>query len=76
MIEGTENLFPDNWIYIHQPGVRVLRIQNFQSWSPWMVPNDTDASIGMEYFCFEGDELWTMDDDDAGGDGQARRSRS
>ncbi len=38
VIEG-EDLFPDNWIYIHQPGVRVLRIQNFKSWSPWMVPN-------------------------------------
>jgi protoporphyrinogen oxidase len=43
--------------------VRVLRIQNFRSWSPWMVPNDRDASIGMEYFCFEGDELWTMPDE-------------
>ncbi len=64
VIEGTDNLFPDNWIYIHQPGVRVLRIQNFRSWSPWMVPNDTDASVGMEYFCFEGDDLWTMNDDD------------
>ncbi|HEX3801823.1 MAG TPA: NAD(P)/FAD-dependent oxidoreductase [Solirubrobacteraceae bacterium] len=63
VIEG-EDLFPDNWIYIHQPGVTVLRIQNFKSWSPWMVPNDSDASIGMEYFCFEGDELWNMDDDD------------
>jgi protoporphyrinogen oxidase len=63
VIQG-DDLFPDNWIYIHQPGVRVLRIQNFKSWSPWMVPNETDASIGMEYFCFEGDELWTMDDDD------------
>jgi protoporphyrinogen oxidase len=63
VIDG-EDLFPDNWIYIHQPGVRVLRIQNFKSWSPWMVPNKTDASIGMEYFCFEGDELWTMADDD------------
>jgi protoporphyrinogen oxidase len=63
VIEGRD-LFPDNWIYIHQPGVRVLRIQNFKSWSPWMVPNDRDASIGMEYFCFEGDELWSMADDD------------
>ena len=62
VIEG-QDLFPDNWIYIHQPGVRVLRIQNFKSWSPWMVPNEKDASIGMEYFCFEGDELWNMDDD-------------
>jgi protoporphyrinogen oxidase len=63
VIDG-EDLFPDNWIYIHEPGVQVGRIQNFKSWSPWMVPNDRDASIGMEYFCFEGDELWTMDDDD------------
>jgi protoporphyrinogen oxidase len=63
VIDG-EDLFPDNWIYIHEPGVKVGRIQNFRSWSPWMVPNDTDASIGMEYFCFEGDELWNMDDDD------------
>jgi len=62
VIEG-QDLFPDNWIYIHQPGVRVLRIQNFKSWSPWMVPNEQDASIGMEYFCFEGDDLWNMDDD-------------
>ena len=63
VIQG-EDLFPDNWIYIHEPGVQVGRIQNFKSWSPWMVPNDTDASIGMEYFCFEGDELWSMDDED------------
>jgi protoporphyrinogen oxidase len=64
VIEGTKDLFPDNWIYIHQPGVQVLRIQNFRSWSPWMVPNDTDASIGMEYFCFEGDALWSSSDDE------------
>jgi protoporphyrinogen oxidase len=63
VIKG-DDLFPDNWIYIHQPGVRVLRIQNFKSWSPWMVPNDEDASIGMEYFCFEGDDFWNMADDD------------
>jgi protoporphyrinogen oxidase len=64
LVINGDDLFPDNWIYIHQPGVRVLRIQNFKSWSPWMVPNETDASIGMEYFCFEGDELWNMEDDD------------
>ena len=63
VIEGKDP-FPDNWIYIHQPGVQVLRIQNFKSWSPWMVPDERDASIGMEYFCFEGDDLWTMADDD------------
>ncbi len=64
LVIESEDLFPDNWIYIHEPGVQVGRIQNFRSWSPWMVPNDTDASIGMEYFCFEGDELWNMADED------------
>jgi protoporphyrinogen oxidase len=64
VIDG-EDPFPDNWIYIHQPGVRVLRIQNFKSWSPWMVPKGADSSsLGMEYFCFEGDDLWNMADDD------------
>jgi len=56
------NIFEDNWIYIHEPDVRVGRIQNFRSWSPFMVPNDEDGSIGLEYFCWEGDDLWTMDD--------------
>lgn len=59
-----DDLFPDNWIYIHEPGVIVGRIQNFRSWSPWMVPDPTKASVGLEYFCFEGDELWTMADAD------------
>jgi protoporphyrinogen oxidase len=63
IIEGKD-LFPDNWIYIHEPGVRVGRIQNFRSWSPWMVPDPDMASVGMEFFCFKGDDLWTMDDDD------------
>jgi len=58
-----EDLFPDNWIYIHEPGVRVGRIQNFRSWSPWMVPEPSKACVGLEYFCFQGDELWEMDDD-------------
>jgi protoporphyrinogen oxidase len=63
VIDG-EDLFPDNWIYIHEPGVQVGRIQNYRSWSPWMVPDPTKACVGLEYFCFEGDALWTMDDDD------------
>jgi protoporphyrinogen oxidase len=62
IIDG-EDLFPDNWIYIHEPGVKVGRIQNFRSWSPWMVPDASKACVGMEYFCFQGDELWDMDDD-------------
>ncbi len=63
LVLSEKNIFPDNWIYIHEPDVKVGRIQNFRSWSPWMVPNDEDGSIGLEYFCFEGDELWDMDDD-------------
>ena len=63
VIDG-EDLFPDNWIYIHEPGVRVGRIQNFRSWSPWMVPDQSKASVGLEYFAFKGDDLWEMEDDD------------
>jgi protoporphyrinogen oxidase len=64
LVIENEQMFSDNWIYIHDPTVRVGRIQNFRSWSPWMVPNNTDASIGMEYFCFESDEVWEMADED------------
>jgi protoporphyrinogen oxidase len=64
LVVDGEDLFPDNWIYIHEPGVRVGRIQNFRSWSPWMVPDPSKACVGMEYFCFAGDDLWTMSDDD------------
>jgi protoporphyrinogen oxidase len=62
VLDGSD-LFPDNWIYIHEPDVEVGRIQNFRSWSPDMVPDPTKACVGLEYFCFEGDELWRMDDD-------------
>jgi protoporphyrinogen oxidase len=64
LVVDGEDLFPDNWIYIHEPGVEVGRIQNFRSWSPWMVPDESKASVGMEYFCFEGDELWSKSDDE------------
>jgi protoporphyrinogen oxidase len=64
LVLDGEDVFPDNWIYIHEPGVRVGRIQNYRSWSPWMVPDPDTACVGLEYFCFEGDDLWTMRDDD------------
>jgi protoporphyrinogen oxidase len=64
LVVDGEDLFPDNWIYIHEPKVRVGRIQNYRSWSPWMVPDPSKACVGLEYFCFAGDELWTMSDDD------------
>lgn len=56
--------FPDNWIYIHSPNVKVGRIQNFRAWSKEMLPDQNTASIGMEYFCQKGDGLWTMSDED------------
>ena len=56
------SLFPDNWIYIHDPSVKVGRMQNFKNWSPAMVPDQGKTCLGLEYFCFEGDGLWTMDD--------------
>jgi len=61
-IESTKS-FPDNWIYIHDPSVKVGRIQNFLSWSPEMAPEGY-ACLGLEYFCFEGDGLWTSADED------------
>ena len=61
---NRENVFPDNWIYIHDPGVRVGRIQNFKNWSPDMVPDQAKTCLGLEYFCFEGDGLWSSTDAD------------
>jgi protoporphyrinogen oxidase len=64
LVLDGEDLFPDNWIYIHEPDVTVGRIQNYRSWSPWMVPDKSKACVGLEYFCFKGDELWSMKDED------------
>ena len=55
--------FPDNWIYVHDPAVRVGRIQNFGSWSPYMVKQGRTC-LGLEYFLFEGSDLWCASDDD------------
>jgi protoporphyrinogen oxidase len=55
--------FPDNWIYVHDPAVKVGRIQNFGSWSPYLI-KEGRTCLGMEYFVFEGDELWTSSDED------------
>jgi len=64
LIVKDHNAFDDNWIYIHDPSVRVGRIQNFKSWSPDMVPEQNLNCYGLEYFCFEGDGLWTSADTD------------
>jgi protoporphyrinogen oxidase len=55
---------PDNWVYIHDPSVKVGRVQNFRSWSPEMIPDGVSTCLGLEYFCFEGDGLWTSSDAD------------
>lgn len=62
LIINKPNLFEDNWIYIHDAEVKVGRIQNFKNWSPRMVPDPTKTCLGLEYFCFEGDGLWTTPD--------------
>jgi protoporphyrinogen oxidase len=64
LICKDEDAFSDNWIYIHDPKVKVGRVQNFKSWSPYMVPDPSMACYGLEYFCFEGDGLWTSSNAD------------
>jgi protoporphyrinogen oxidase len=66
LLVGRDDLFPDNWIYVHSPNVKVGRIQNFKNWSPDMIPDNQRHStcIGLEYFCNEDDTLWQMSDDE------------
>ncbi len=61
MLRDRRNI-PDNWIYVHDPRVKVGRIQNYKSWSPEMVPDPACCCYGLEYFCFEGDGLWESSD--------------
>ena len=64
LILKERQMFDDNWIYIHDPSVKVGRIQNFRSWSPEMVPDPDKACYGLEYFCFEHDGLWDSSDEE------------
>jgi len=64
LIIDKPSIFPDNWIYIHSPEVRVGRIQNFKNWSPEMVPDPQMTTLGLEYFCFDTDEIWKKDDEE------------
>jgi protoporphyrinogen oxidase len=64
LILDAESVFPDNWIYIHAPEVKLGRIQNFKNWSPDMVPDPARTCLGLEYFCNEGDSLWCSTDDE------------
>src|SRR5262249_34408931 len=62
LIVNRKDVVPDNWIYVHEPNVRVGRIQNFKNWSPAMVPDPNNTCLGMEYFVFDHDELWSSPD--------------
>jgi len=75
LIVRQEDVFPDNWIYIHDPSVRLGRIQNYKNWSPLMVPDARMTCLGLEYFCSEGDDLWTASDGDLIELGQSELSR-
>ncbi len=63
LVVPEEYSFPDNWIYIHDPGVEVGRIQNFGSWSPYLV-KDGRTCLGLEFFVNEGDTMWSKSDDE------------
>lgn len=62
LICDRAEMFPDNWIYVHSPHVRVGRVQNFKNWSAAMVPDRSKTCLGMEYFCTVGDDLWDLSD--------------
>ncbi|MBQ9565758.1 MAG: NAD(P)/FAD-dependent oxidoreductase [Synergistaceae bacterium] len=63
-IRTLGNITPDNWIYVHDRNVRMGRIQIFNNWSPYLVKDaENTAWIGLEYFCNEGDEMWSMTDE-------------
>jgi protoporphyrinogen oxidase len=64
LILAHADMFPDHWIYVHTPEVKVGRIQNFKNWSPLMVPDPSRTNLGMEYFCNQGDDIWRKSDED------------
>ena len=64
LIADAPNLFPDNWIYVHEPKIQLGRIQNYKNWSPHMVPDASKTSLGLEYFCSDDEPLWSMSDEE------------
>jgi len=61
--ESENDLIPDNWIYVQENDVKVGRLQIFNNWSPYMVKDKDTVWLGLEYFCNEGDKLWSMSDE-------------
>jgi protoporphyrinogen oxidase len=74
LVVPIETAFPDNWIYVHSADVRLGRIQNFGSWSPYLV-KEGRTCLGLEYFVFEGDDLWSAPDDELVSLGTAELAR-
>jgi protoporphyrinogen oxidase len=64
LVIDEDEPFPDNWIYLHDPDTVAGRVQNFGAWSPSLVVPGTTC-LGVEYFCFAGDEIWEMRDEEA-----------
>jgi len=63
-IKTVNNIIPDTWIYIQEPGVKLGRLQIFNNWSPYMAKDENTVWVGLEYFCNAGDEMWAMRDSD------------
>lgn len=63
-LRSINDLVPDNWIYIQERDVKIGRLQIFNNWSPYLVKDDSKVWIGLEYFCYEGDEMWEMSEED------------
>src|SRR5271156_2323892 len=61
-LSSPNGMPPDNWIYVQEPDVRIGRLQVFNNWSPSMVADPKTVWLGLEYFCREGDDLWSMAD--------------
>ena len=63
-IKTVNDIIPDNWIYIQERDVKLGRLQIFNNWSPYMVRDESTVWIGLEYFCDEGDGIWSQSDDE------------
>jgi protoporphyrinogen oxidase len=63
LVLDRPHLFPDQWVYVHDPELTVGRVQNFGSWSPWMLADPSTSCVGMEYFCSTGDSIWEASDE-------------
>ncbi len=64
LIINKKDIFPDNWIYVHEPEVSLVRVQNFKNWSSFMCPDENKTNIGVEYICWDSDNLWKTKDGD------------